>query len=495
MVKKIAFAIAAFVVFLAVIELAARVVEQSVTREAEKETVPRGWQAEFFSSLFDWNEPDPDLLWRFKANLNNSLIRTNSHHLMGDDVTIDKPPNAFRILLLGDSSPVGLGLDSYKLTFGELVRYQLELKLEDSISVELVNAAVSGYTSEQIAVFLERRGWDYQPDVVILYCGNNDASISGAYSDLELMETQRLKPLRRALSHLAAYRLLTAALARDPDEMVTGRPLKVRVSPERYGENVTSIAKQCQRHNCPLIILKPPVPRLWPAGLQCKLFRHITGEDGQVIFPDAMARIVGRELKYCIDRKLFADIYGQGDKFTQSVYRSAYDDSLKPKDAVAYYHRLLQSDSTIPVLRNNLGVSLWQAGDYVSANRQLRAARDMFVQQIGFFPTIDQISAGSPFLFNMGINLLSMDTANSLAREYLDSALQADYFSLRIKRAYLDKLDDVATGDNIYLITLDDVFAQNGGERLFIDHCHPTEHGHGLITREVVRVLSDIVLR
>jgi len=28
-----------------------------------------------------------------------------------------------------------------------------------------------------------------------------------------------------------------------------------------------------------------------------------------------------------------------------------------------------------------------------------------------------------------------------------------------------------------------------------IDHCHPTEHGHGLITREVVRVLSDIVLR
>jgi lysophospholipase L1-like esterase len=401
---------------------------------------------------------------------------------MGDDVTIDKPPNAFRILLLGDSSPVGLGLDSYKLTFGELVRYQLELKLEDSISVELVNAAVSGYTSEQIAAFLKLRGWDYQPDVVILYCGNNDASISGAYSDLELMETQRLKPLRRALS-------------RDPDEMVTGRPLKVRVSPERYGENVTSIAKQCQRHNCPLIILKPPVPRLWPAGLQCKLFRHITGEDGQVIFPDAMVRIVGRELKYCIDRELFADIYGQGDKFTQSVYRSAYDDSLKPKDAVAYYHRLLQSDSTIPVLRNNLGVSLWQAGDYVSANRQLRAARDMFVQQIGFFPTIDQISAGSPFLFNMGINLLSMDTANSLAHEYLDSALQADYFSLRIKRAYLDKLDDVATGDNIYLITLDDVFAQNGGERLFIDHCHPTECGHGLIAREIVRVLSDIILR
>jgi lysophospholipase L1-like esterase len=72
--------------------------------------------------------------------------------------------------------------------------------------------------------------------------------------------------------------------------------------------------------------------------------------------------------------------------------------------------------------------------------------------------------------------------------------LQADYFSLRIKREYLDKLDDMAMGENIYLIALGDVFAQNGGERLFIDHCHPTERGHGLIAREIVRVLTDTTL-
>ena len=494
MVKKIVYAIIAFVVFLAVVELAARVVEQSVTKQVEGETIARGWQTEFFSSLFDWNEPDPDLLWRFKANLNNPLIKTNSNHLMGDDVTGDKLPNVFRILLLGDSSPVGLGLDSYKLTFGELVRYQLELKLADSISVELINAAVSGYTSEQIAAFLELRGWDYDPDVVILYCGNNDASISGQYSDLELMESQRLKPLRRVLCHFAFYRLLTTAMAPEPSETPGERPLKARVSPERYGENVSRIAEQCRRHDCPLIILKPPVPLLWPAGLQCKLFRHITGEDGRVILPDAMARIVGRELEYCLDRELFADLYGRGDKFTKSVYRSAYDDSLTPDASVAHYRRLLQADSVSPVLVNNLGVSLWQAGEYTPADRQLRDARNMFVQQTGFFPTIDQVAAGSPFLFNIGINLLSMDTASSSAREYLDSALQADYFSLRIKREYLDKLDDMAMGENIYLIALGDVFAQNGGERLFIDHCHPTERGHGLIAREIVRVLTDTTL-
>ena len=51
--------------------------------------------------------------------------------------------------------------------------------------------------SEQIWVarFLATRGWRLEPDLVVVYCGNNDASISGAVSDATLMGRQRTKGL------------------------------------------------------------------------------------------------------------------------------------------------------------------------------------------------------------------------------------------------------------------------------------------------------------
>ena len=64
------------VVLLGLIEGGARL----LTSQLDSHAMPAGgigWQAVFFRSLFTWNEPDPDLLWRFRPNLHNPLIRTN----------------------------------------------------------------------------------------------------------------------------------------------------------------------------------------------------------------------------------------------------------------------------------------------------------------------------------------------------------------------------------------------------------------------------------
>jgi len=498
--KKVVFAVITLTAVLLLLETAARLLEKNLQTKVEDQLRQPGWQTEFFSTLFDWHEPDPDLLWRFRANLRNPLIRTNSQHLIGDDVSVRKKPDTYRILLLGDSSPVGLGLKSWKQTFGEVLKHLLEIQCSRKKNVEILNAAVSGYTSEQIARFLKLRGWSYQPDLVMLYCGNNDASVSGSLSDQELLQRQRLKALRKLLGRLALYRVLRAVLTKYVvTESSPNTSLKLRVPPERFGDNLERIARDCRKHGCPLIILKPPVPYLWPAGLQFKVFRHVTGGDGQLILPDMMAQFLGREIKYCLNDSLFTSLYGQGDMFTRVVYRSAYTDTLSPAQAIRYYADGLRRNGEDPVILNNLGVSYWENGQFRKADRYLRMARQAFVRRLGGRKEPSLTSAGAPFLFNIGINLLFLNTGGpelpadttSLAFVYLDSALQADYFSLRIKRSYWRQIDRMKRNANVIVVDLPRLFRENGGERLFIDHCHPTAKGHLLIARELSRIICE----
>jgi lysophospholipase L1-like esterase len=500
MLKKTIFALAAILLVMALLETLARVMESSLSRQAWTGKPESGWQTKFFSTFLGWHENDPDLLWRFKANLDNPLIKTNSQHLLGQQAGRKKGQSVFRILLLGDSSPVGLGLKSRRYAFGEILATMLEMEYHGVRKVELINAAVSGYTSEQIARFLELKGWDYEPDLVILYCGNNDASISGPFSDRELMTGQKLRRIRNFFSQFALYRMMNHVLAtQSKRDRVYQEIMKVRVSPERFAENLGRIAISCRKKKCPLVVIKPPVPYLWPAGLQFRLFRYTNDRDGQLIFPDQLKEILGRNLKYCIDKTVFRRLYGEGDIFTKNVYLSAYSDSMTPSEAIEYYSGLLDSLPDDPVVLNNLGVSCWQEGRYNQADHFLKCSRDQYVKIHGAAQDPAISASGSPFLFNIGINLLSGDEhrpeepidTGSAAFVYLDSALQADFLSLRIKRSYWEKIDRLGEEGNALVIDLPAIFRNHGSERLFIDHCHPTAEGHLLIAE----TLKDAIVR
>ncbi|RKX18665.1 MAG: hypothetical protein DRP51_08770, partial [Candidatus Zixiibacteriota bacterium] len=71
MSKKMLFSIVAFLLFLVLLEMSARLLEFSLSKSPEDIKKERGWQAEFFGSYFDWHQSDPDLLWRFKPHLAN----------------------------------------------------------------------------------------------------------------------------------------------------------------------------------------------------------------------------------------------------------------------------------------------------------------------------------------------------------------------------------------------------------------------------------------
>jgi lysophospholipase L1-like esterase len=81
----------------------------------------------------------------------------------------DKPAGTFRIVVLGESSVQGLGLQP-----GQTLPDQLGAALAGrGTPIEVINAGVAGYNSLQIRRMLPEL-WRLSPDLFVLYAGHND---------------------------------------------------------------------------------------------------------------------------------------------------------------------------------------------------------------------------------------------------------------------------------------------------------------------------------
>ncbi len=113
------------------------------------------------------------------------LLSENAPGYRGEGIEVDergfrsrpfadrKPRGAFRVFLLGASTAVGYGIRSNAETItGHLLR-GLESRYPDR-AFEVVNAAVSGYTSTQELILLHTKVLRWEPDFVIVLDGRND---------------------------------------------------------------------------------------------------------------------------------------------------------------------------------------------------------------------------------------------------------------------------------------------------------------------------------
>lgn len=99
-------------------------------------------------------------------------LRTNSQGFRDDrEFPETPPPNTKRVLLLGDSFAIGYGVN-----IEDSVPALLEEQLAESLGhpVEVINMGVSGFGTSEELVTLQERGWDFQPDLVIVYWHNTD---------------------------------------------------------------------------------------------------------------------------------------------------------------------------------------------------------------------------------------------------------------------------------------------------------------------------------
>jgi lysophospholipase L1-like esterase len=485
--RYILFSLFIILLFFFFLEIALRVLESGLhliaVNPAQEKLIRENklWQQELFSTFLGVHQRDPLLLWRFKPNLNKSIFQTNSFGILGNEISIEKPKDTYRILLLGDSAPVGLGLQKREDAFGEQLVEILSQRLPQK-KFELINAAVSGYTSLQGLTFLKNYGLSYSPDLIAVYFGNNDASKNGYISDKELLSrNQKLVGFLSVLNRLAAYRFLKEVILplkatlenklREKKE----REVVARVSPEEYYQNIEEMIKLAQQNNIKIILINVPVPLEWPAGLQFKVFTSLKDQKGELVMADETQKLLKRKISYCLDWVHFAQVYNNIDWYSLTVFKSAYEDQGNLDSSKTFYERGLFSEPDNIVNLNNLGVLYWKEGNY-------KVAEDYFRKAIEKEPLY------SVFHYNLGITFKNTGKSKE-GEEELEKAKELDFQSLRIKNAYREKLEQLSSQYNVPLVDAVSAFDKTGREALFIDHCHPTKEGHRIIAEEIYKTM------
>ncbi len=121
---------------------------------------------------------DPELGWHHRPGQRGVLemagfrteVAISAQGLRDREYAQPKPAGVRRVLVLGDSLGFGFGVEQQE-SFSE----RLEAEL---CGVEVINASVSGYSTDQELLWFEREGWRYEPDLVVLLLTGNDVAMN-----------------------------------------------------------------------------------------------------------------------------------------------------------------------------------------------------------------------------------------------------------------------------------------------------------------------------
>ena len=133
-----------------------------------------------YDSLLGWaHEPGQEGI--FETRQFRTLVRINENGLRDRPHSYERQNDMERILVLGDSFAWGYGVEESE-RFSQL--------LEKSLDVEVINAGVSGYSTDQELLWYQSEGIKYETDLVILVFAGNDVGDN----DQQLVNTIYYKP-------------------------------------------------------------------------------------------------------------------------------------------------------------------------------------------------------------------------------------------------------------------------------------------------------------
>ena len=118
------------------------------------------------------NDNISNLLVELTPYENNIIF--NSHGFRGQELSIEKPANTFRIFMVGGSTMVSTATTNDS-TIPSLVQKMFDLQTLDH-KVEVINAGISGGNSSTELQLIKSKIVDYNPDLLIMYDGWNDLS-------------------------------------------------------------------------------------------------------------------------------------------------------------------------------------------------------------------------------------------------------------------------------------------------------------------------------
>lgn len=123
--------------------------------------------------------------------------------------SVNKPSGRYRIAVIGDSIAAGHFIDRSEDMFSSVLEAQLKAR---GLDVEVLNFAVSGYSTEQEVATLAERGLQFDPDLVLVsYCLNDRERNDGGILATLVNEAKGVKGVgaERSILHKSAlFRVL-----------------------------------------------------------------------------------------------------------------------------------------------------------------------------------------------------------------------------------------------------------------------------------------------
>ena len=133
-----------------------------------------------YDPLLGWaHEPGQEGI--FETPQFRTVVRINENGLRDRQHSYERPDDIERVLVIGDSFAWGYGVEESE-RFSQL--------LEKSLDVEVINAGVSGYSTDQELLWYKNEGIKYETDLVVLVIAGNDVGDN----DRQLVNTIYYKP-------------------------------------------------------------------------------------------------------------------------------------------------------------------------------------------------------------------------------------------------------------------------------------------------------------
>ncbi len=133
----------------------------------------------------------PSSSYRHKSADVTVWFRINSQGMRAErDYSHAKPGGTKRIISLGDSYTIGYEVEREE-TFSSVLEQQLNAQ---GYQVEVLNAGVSGFSTAEEYLYLERELWKYDPDLVLVSFSVNDL-VDNVRTNLFTLDEGRLVPV------------------------------------------------------------------------------------------------------------------------------------------------------------------------------------------------------------------------------------------------------------------------------------------------------------
>jgi lysophospholipase L1-like esterase len=427
---------------------------------------------------------DPFLAWKNQANLRQEPYLTTSQGIYSPhEIAYERDGKRYRLLILGDSSTAGLGIDRQSDTWPQVLQRLLGEQFE------IVNAAVIGYSTEQARAALVREYYKYRSDGVLFYLGNNDG-FGSSVPDRRLLDvTQAGKSFAaRAenwlVDHWATYVFLKAAakyvnqVAFDAD--LGDEALKLpRVPLDQFRENMEAMVRWAEGTGTDIYLLIPPVPLEYPPRILEYDFRRayepgFAKKNGCLEESKAASDLLPALLNTDITAPRYPKYGLPIGRYASQVVR-CFDGRLDEQRG--RLSKLVESGSKDPYVYNNFGYVLARSGD-------AQAALSAFLKAIELAPKVPH------FHYNAGLTYRRLgDEQKALAQ--LQAAIDLDFTSARIQSPYVAELKKIAGAESrIVLIDAGTIFRTCDNEALFADHVHPNEKGQALVAKIVARTVA-----